>query len=143
MKVFNKALLPVDGSEQAARAVKKAAELAAAGVIENLVLFNVYGTSDVDITKLHNQDKLDQLRAESQELLKKYEAVLQAVGVSCKLKRAGGDPAALILDLIESEDDYDLIIMGSRKLNRFQELVLGSVSDKVTRLVSIPVLIIK
>ena len=67
MKVFNKALLPVDGSEQAERAVKKAAELAAAGVIENLVLFNVYGTSDVDITKLHNQDKLDMLRSRSQE----------------------------------------------------------------------------
>lgn len=143
MKVFNKVLLPVDGSEQAERAVKKAAELAAAGVIENLVLFNVYGTSEVDITKLHNQDKLDMLRAESQELLKRYEAILQAAGVSCKLKRAGGDPAALILDLIESDDEYDLIIMGSRKLNKFKELVLGSVSDKVTRLVSIPVLIIK
>jgi nucleotide-binding universal stress UspA family protein len=49
----------------------------------------------------------------------------------------------LILDVIENSADFDLVIMGSRRLNKFQEFTLGSVSDKVTRLSKVPVLIIK
>jgi nucleotide-binding universal stress UspA family protein len=141
--VFNKALVPVDGSEQSLRAVYKAAELAAAGVISSLVLLNVYDSSKVDITKLHSQDKLDELRAASLELLKKYESMLIEKGVHPRLKRAGGEPSSLILDVVDNDGSYDLIIMGSRKLNKFKELTLGSVSDKVGRLVDIPVLIVK
>lgn len=141
--IFHKALLPVDESEQSHRAVEKAAELAAAGIIENLVLFNVYDSSSVDITKLHNQEKLDELRQNSLALLKKYEGILKEKGITCSLKRGGGDPAALIIDVIDNDGGYDLIIMGSRRLSKFQELAFGSVSDKIARLSSIPVLIIK
>lgn len=143
MAVFKKVLIPVDQSEQAHRAVEKAAELVKEGFIEDLVLFNVYDSAEVDITKLHNQERLDEMRAESLILLKNYEGILKEKGIDCRLKRAGGDPATLILDVLENDGEYDLVIMGSRKLNKFQELVFGSVSDKVTRLVKIPVLIVK
>jgi nucleotide-binding universal stress UspA family protein len=63
--------------------------------------------------------------------------------VEYTLKRAGGDPASLVIDLVENNQYFDLIIMGSRRINKFQELVFGSVSDKVTRLSNVPVLIIK
>jgi nucleotide-binding universal stress UspA family protein len=141
--VFKKVLVAVDDSEQSHRAVAKAAQFAEAGVIENLVLLNVYNSSSVDITKIHNQDKLDELRHNSLVLLKKYEKILNDRNIQCKLKRGGGDPAALVLDVIENDGKYDLVIMGSRRLNKFQELAFGSVSDKIVRLVSIPVLIVK
>jgi len=141
--VFTKVLVAVDDSEQSRRAVEKAAELAQNGLIGSIDLFNVYNTGNVDITKLHNQDRLDELRAESLRILKIYEEMLKEKGISCTLKRAGGDPASLVLDLVENNKDYDLIIMGSRRINKFQELVFGSVSDKVSRLSPIPVLIIK
>lgn len=141
--IFNKALVPIDDSEQSLRAIYRAAELASAGVIKSLVLLNVYDSSKVDITKLHSQDKLDDLRAESLELLQKYESIMIEKGVHPHLKRAGGEPSSLILDVVDNDGSYDLIIMGSRKLNKFKELALGSVSDRVGRLVDIPVLIIK
>lgn len=141
--IFKKVLLAVDDSEQSQRAVEKAADLAQAGIFGNLVLFNVYDSGTIDITKLHNQDKLDELRSESLRILKKYEGILKDKELDCKLKRGGGDPAALILDVLENDEEYDLIIMGNRKLNWFQELAFGSVSDKVTRLSNIPVLIVK
>lgn len=141
--IFKKVLLAVDESEQSHRAVLKAAELAKAGMIGNIILFNVYDSSDVDITKLHNSDKLDELRAESLILLKQYQSILTEQQVECQLKRAGGDPASLILDVVENDKEFDLIILGSRKLNKFKELVLGSVTDKVTRLVDIPVFVVK
>ncbi|MBO8159405.1 universal stress protein [Thermosyntropha sp.] len=141
--IFHKVLLPVDDSPQSENAVQKAIELYQAGIIENLVLFNVYNTGNVDITKLHSSEKLDELRAESLKILEKYEKILSENNIPCTVKKAGGDPAALILDLIENDGQFDLIIMGSRRLNKFQELAFGSVTDKVTRLVSIPVLVIK
>ncbi len=141
--LFHKVLVPVDESEQAMRAVLKAVDLAASGIIGELVLLNVYDNSKVDITKLHNHDKLDELRTESLELLRKYEAVLQEKGVQPRLKRAGGEPSALIMDVIENDGQYDLVIMGSRRLNKFQELAFGSVSDRVCRLVDVPVLVVK
>ncbi|SHH06208.1 Nucleotide-binding universal stress protein, UspA family [Thermosyntropha lipolytica DSM 11003] len=141
--LFHKTLLPVNDSPQSERAVQKAIELYQAGVIDNLVLFNVYDTSGVDITKLHSAEKLDELRAESLQVLEKYQKMLADHNIPCTIKKAGGDPASLILDLIENDGQFDLIIMGSRRLNKFQELAFGSVTDKVTRLVNIPVLVIK
>ena len=53
-----------------------------------------------------------------------------------------GDPASEIIQHVK-KNDYDLLIMGSRGLNLLQEFVLGSVSHKVMKYVSIPVLIVK
>ena len=143
MAVFENVLIPVDDSEQSRRAVEKAAALVQDGFVGKINLFNVYNTGDVDITKLRNQERLDELRTESLRILKMYEDLLKEQGIECTLKRAGGDPASLVIDLVEDNPDFDLIIMGNRRINKFQELVFGSVSDKVTRLITIPVLVIK
>jgi nucleotide-binding universal stress UspA family protein len=143
MAVFENVLIPVDDSEQSVRAVEMAASLVQQGFITNITLFNVYNTGDVDITKLRNQERLDELRAESMRILEMHESTLKGQGIDCSIKRAGGDPASLVIDLVENNKEYDLIIMGNRRINKFQELVFGSVSDKVTRLVRIPVLVIK
>ena len=143
MAVFENVLIPVDDSEQSVRAVEMAASLVQQGFITNITLFNVYNTGDVDITKLRNQERLDELRAESMRILEMHESTLKGQGIDCSIKRAGGDPASLVIDLVENNKEYDLIIIGNRRINKFQELVFGSVSDKVTRLVRIPVLVIK
>ncbi|MDI9481542.1 MAG: universal stress protein [Syntrophomonadaceae bacterium] len=143
MAVFENVLIPVDDSEQSRRAVEKAATLVQEGVVGKITLFNVYNTGDVDITKLRNQERLDELRSESLRILTMYEDLLKEQGIEYTLKRAGGDPASLVIDLVENNQYFDLIIMGSRRINKFQELVFGSVSDKVTRLSNVPVLIIK
>lgn len=141
--IFSKVLVAVDGSEQSSRAVQKAAELALAGMFKKIVLLNVYDTSKVDITKLHSQEKLDQLRSDSADLLRKYEKAMIEKGVHPQIRKAGGEPSALILDMVENDNEFDLIVMGSRRLNKFQELAFGSVSDRVGRLADIPALIIK
>lgn len=141
--IFHKALVTVDDSEQSQRAIEMAIKLAQSGVIKQVILYHVYDNSFVDVTKLHNLERLDAIRAESQALLTDYAQQFLDVGLQPKLKRAGGDPATLIVDLVENDGEFDLVIMGNRRLNQFQKLVLGSVSDRVTRLVEVPVLIIK
>jgi|LSQX01.1.fsa_nt_gb nucleotide-binding universal stress UspA family protein len=140
---FNKVLVAVDGSEQAVRAVDMAVRMAESSIIGSVTLFNVYDSGSVDVRKLHSAEKLDILRENSQALLKEYEKRFTSTGVPCQLKTAGGEAASLILDLVQNSGDFDLIMLGSRKLNKFQEITLGSVSNKVARLVKVPVLIIK
>lgn len=140
---FNKILLAVDNSEQSARAVEMVKRMSKASLLKTIVLFNAYDSGSVDVTKLHSAQKLDELREASTVLLENYVAQLSEAGVTCQVKKAGGDAAPLIIDIVENDPEYDLIIVGSRKLNKFKEITMGSVSDKVTRLVSIPVLVIK
>lgn len=141
--LFNKVLVAVDDSEQSVRAVEMAIKLAKTSVLSSIVLFNVYDSGSIDVTKLHNTQKLDELRAASLALLQNYEKMLAAEGINGQLKKAGGEPASLIIDIVENDSEYDLIIIGSRKLNKFKEIAFGSVSDKITRLVNIPVMVIK
>ncbi|HET6715755.1 MAG TPA: universal stress protein [Nitrososphaeraceae archaeon] len=48
----------------------------------------------------------------------------------------------LILELCDKEK-YDIIVMGSRGMGKFKELVLGSVSNKSVHHSSCPVMIIR
>lgn len=140
---FNKVLIAVDDSEQSARAVDLGVKMAGSSIIGSAILFNIYDSGSIDVTKLHSAEKLDKLRTASLDLLHKYEKLFTAQGLDCQIKSAGGDPAELIMDLIHDSGNFDLIIIGSRRLNKFQEITMRSVSDKVTRLVTVPVLIVK
>ncbi|MHC0551186.1 universal stress protein [Salinicoccus sp. CNSTN-B1] len=51
-------------------------------------------------------------------------------------------PAKEIIKEAELEN-YELVVIGSRGLSRFQEMVLGSVSHKVAKRAEIPVMIVK
>ncbi|HCF50881.1 MAG TPA: universal stress protein, partial [Syntrophomonas sp.] len=53
-----------------------------------------------------------------------------------------GTPERIIINEITARG-YDLVVMGSRGLGTFSGLLLGSVSDRVLRQASCPVLIVK
>ena len=53
-----------------------------------------------------------------------------------------GDPGPMIVEYANKEA-FDLVVIGSRGLNAFQEMVLGSVSHKVVKRVKAPVLVVK
>ena len=54
-----------------------AASLVNRGLSLISLFFNVYNTGDVDITKLRNQERLDELRAESMRILEMHESTLK------------------------------------------------------------------
>ena len=53
-----------------------------------------------------------------------------------------GNPASTILEFSQSEK-YEVIIIGSRGMGQFKELILGSVSSKVISRSSCPILLIR
>jgi len=138
---FRKVLVPVNGSDLSQRVVAKAAELVKLGVIQEVVLLSVWEADEIDYTKLHSAEKEDRFKARAQAVLDAQKAYLDSAGVNAEYVLAGGDPSEVIIEYVQ--EGFDLIVMGSRRINKVQELIFGSVSDRVTRLVDIPILVVK
>ena len=68
-------------------------------------------------------------------------ASLRAAGISCEAVIRFGDPPDEILKLAR-EGGYDLIVMGRRGLGCAAKVLLGSVSDKVVKQASCPVVVV-
>jgi nucleotide-binding universal stress UspA family protein len=62
--------------------------------------------------------------------------------VSIQIMVTQGDPAQVIIELAKAKS-YDLIIMGTRGRTAFQELLIGSVSQKVMHHASGPVMVVR
>lgn len=141
--MFSKILVPVDGSDNSLRAIeyaffliKKAdSSVTAIHVIENPP--TVY----VESQKLLNE-LLSKYRIESAKILDRCKQMAEKNGVKIETIIAEGDAASNITSYA-SKEGIDLIIIGSRGLGRFKEMVLGSVSNKVLHHTKSAVLIVK
>ncbi|MBM2853006.1 MAG: nhaX 2 [Candidatus Nitrosotenuis sp.] len=87
-------------------------------------------------------EQIEELEGNAKEILERYkmEAVKQKVPI--KVFFEIGDPAKIITEIVNKKE-YDLIIMGSRGMSTFKELLLGSVSLKVMHHAKCPVMIVR
>jgi nucleotide-binding universal stress UspA family protein len=86
-------------------------------------------------------------RAEEEEnqgvaLLGKTLEALSTMGIQARAVLKRGDAATEILEFAQ-EESIDLIIVGSRGLSQIRNLLLGSVSSKITHYASCSVLVVK
>ena len=88
------------------------------------------------------REVLDAYKKESQLILSECSGIATRKGLSINTKLLQGNVGSTILDFCEKEK-YGIIIMGSRGMGKFKELVLGSVSSKVIHYSSCPVMIIR
>ena len=72
--------------------------------------------------------------------LEEAEKILAERGVDGETVAAQGDPGDVILSTAK---DADLVVVGSRGLNPFQRLLLGSVSSKVVHRAECDVLVVR
>lgn len=137
-------LVAVDGSENSRRALLEAKEYGEAfgGDITILSVVKPMVPGHYSYLKPPTPEDNEVLENASKFILKEalQEFVDYTGEVEAKLRR--GNPADEILREAE-EEDYDLIIMGSRGLGVFSRSFLGSVSDKVVHHTETDILIIK
>lgn len=136
-----KIAVAIDGSDNALRAAKHAIMLAQHLPEANLKII---------IVADYNKAKDERLLAQSPESLalkrdQKVQPVLalaKSVDVETQVTILKGNPSQEIIKYVH---DYsiDQLVIGSRGLNTFQEMVLGSVSHKVMKHASCPVTIVK
>lgn len=139
--MYNKILVPTDGSEFANNAGKHAiflakvcgAEIIALSVSENHFINGISLNDEMEqLNHLLNE------RCEND--LKTFEDLNnEDVKITSIIKE--GSPARAILD-VALEEDVDLIVIGSSGKSGFDKFILGSVSDKVVNAAKCPVLVV-
>ena len=127
MKVGMKILVAYDGSDNANMALSEAAELARKFSGSIGVLHVCWEESD----------------EESQKLLSGASERLKKTGVRFEVRSERGQNIPRRITRIATEENYDLIAIGSRGLGGAKAWMLGSVSSTVIEEATCPVLIVK
>ncbi|MFS2248667.1 universal stress protein [Bacillus sp. A31] len=141
--MYKKILLAVDGSVHSERSTDHAIQLGKlttdTEVEVELIYVLDYSKSKSEVLHSGSAEALEQAR---RLRLKKIEEKFQTEEFPYKLTMRHGEPGPTIVSYA-NDNHFDLVIIGSRGLNSFQEMVLGSVSHKVAKRVDCPVLIVK
>lgn len=139
--MYKRILVAVDGSENSKRAAQHAANLAA---LNNKAHVEILYVQEVD--KLQTEGKQKKVPAsidnERQQRLLPIKGAFEQPPISHELITKQGEPGSTIVSFA-NRGGFDLVVIGSRGLNTFQEMVIGSVSQKVAKRVNAPVLIVK
>jgi nucleotide-binding universal stress UspA family protein len=152
--MYSQILVPLDGSENAERALPHAQELAqAAGAILHLIQV-VSHSEELDMVRGGGYDFLaaeysQQLAREviaarinrAGEYLKEVAMRLESEGIKAETAVREGAAAENIIQYAQ-EKGIDLIIMGTRGQGGIQRFLLGSTTDRVLRTGHLPVLVV-
>lgn len=139
-----KILLPVDGSDNSSKSVADFIRLLD-GYKEKpeIHLLNVQYPLDGNVSLFINQADIKQYhQEEGLKCLQNTRDLLDQAGIAYQYHITVGDPAEMIVRFAV-EKHYDQIVMGPRGKGNIQGLLLGSVTNKVMQLSSIPVLLVK
>lgn len=141
--MFSKVLVAVDGSDNSFRALDAALLLSEklGSKVTAIHVIEVAPVVHIQSEKLL-RDLVEAYEKEGQHIISKCSEIATKKGLSINSKLLSGDASSVILDFCE-KDKHDIIIMGSRGMGKFKELVLGSVSSKVIHHSSCPVMIIR
>ena len=150
--MFQKILVPTDGSDHAARAVAVASDLAVKYGAELVVLhvMEEIGSSRIppgleSYVEMEHVDVSERAMLEgvANQIVRRAETQAREAGVEAVAHEvAVGSPAPAIVEYVEKHG-VDLIVLGRRGLGRVADLLLGSVSHRVAQLADRACLTIK
>lgn len=150
--MINKILVPIDGSEHSARAIEFALDLATKysatvqllSVAQPIVLDGVSYLTQSFLPPMSTARYIEEMEDIHKKILS--EALKKAresnPNLTITKKLANGRPSEKIIEIAEDEN-FDLIVIGSRGLGGIKEFFLGSVSHRVANDAKCPILIVK
>ncbi|MDQ6900312.1 MAG: universal stress protein [Candidatus Dormibacteraeota bacterium] len=134
-----KILVGYDGSVESKRAVEWAARIAAGDADGTVTVIGVATALELS-PRIRDAEDPAADASVRQTQLDEASALLTAAGVTVQTVMRAGRPAEEILDLAD-EGGFDLIVIGHRGISRAQRFLMGSVSERVVRHASRPVLV--
>lgn len=149
--MFQKILVPLDGSEHSLKALEEAAQLAkiSSGKITLLNVYSVQplimpGTAEgMPILTGAEVSRLAEAAQKSgAKILQDGEQTLRATGVPVEKMVVEGHTVHEIVR-VANEGNFDLIVIGARGISHVKEMFLGSVTDGVIHHAHCAVLVIK
>ncbi len=139
-----KILLPIDGSPAALAAVHHALQLRRAGLPVSFVLVNVQEPSTLyEVVVAHDTEALTDIkRGAGADLLGPAEALLDAADADYESEVAGGEPATLLVELVENYGP-DAVFMGAVGMAEPDADGLGSVALALLQHSPVPVTVVR
>lgn len=136
---LDRIIVAVDGSANSVAALGWATDLALKTGAE-VVAVHALGLLERD-----DQDVVVPSQPHREEVRERFETVwcsqLDQAGVPCRRLLRDGNPVSVILEVAE-EEDADLVVVGSRGLGGYPELLLGSTSTQIAQRSTRPVVIV-
>ncbi|MBU2054995.1 MAG: universal stress protein [Proteobacteria bacterium] len=147
--MYQKILVPLDGSELAENALTQVRNLAGVGGVGEVTLLKVV---EIDLMGLseppHHTRSIDlpALRKahmeRSQKYLEKIQSQLSSEGMKVKTETLEGRPAQTIVDYSQ-KNSMDLIVIATHGYSGMKRLMFGSVALRVLHDCHAPVLLIR
>lgn len=156
MRLFEKILVPLDGSDHSLKALGVAIQIAKKfeGKITLVHVYSVVvatgmmsepgmASAGVPILRATDVSRLiEAARAAGNRILEDGKERVKAEKVEVDALLKEGHTVEEIIS-VSKEGDFDLIVIGARGVSHIREMLLGSVSDAVMHHVSCPVLVVK
>ena len=149
--MFEKLLFPTDFSNDSKKALAYIRKLKEAGTKE-IVVLHVIDQKAINTIELmasasvaKGQDfetRLNELEEDRKKRIEPIVAELKKFGFKVKALILKGVPLREILK-IEKEENPSAIVIGSHGMSSIEEMLIGSVSEKVIRWCKKPVLVVK
>ncbi|MFC6824619.1 universal stress protein [Halopelagius fulvigenes] len=143
MVMYERILVPTDGSEGSDRVVEHAVRLADVHGAAVHALYVVNSGSFAGLPMESSWEGLDEmLRADAEEAVSEVKRVATDAGVPVETSVIEGSPSREIVEYAEREG-CDLVVMGTHGRGGLDRLLLGSVAEKVIRASNVPVLTVR
>ncbi|WP_216828983.1 universal stress protein [Alkalihalobacterium elongatum] len=142
-KNYRNVLVAVDGSEEANVALNKAFDIVKK---DNAQLFIAHVIDTRTFATVEQYDRTVVSRAEgyAKELLNEYKVKAEEAGVTNATTVLDfGSPKVRIAKDIAQKHEIDLIVTGATGLNAVERILIGSVSEAITRNAKCDVLIVR
>jgi nucleotide-binding universal stress UspA family protein len=147
--MYERILVPTDGSDVAQSAVDHAidlatkydAELHALYVADTDAIAYSLGAEQVDRIRQGNFAGMTELRRKAETATGYVAELAEEQGVDVVEHHAGGQPHDMIADYAE-DNDIDLVVMGSHGRAGVRRALLGSVTERTLRSTHVPVLVV-
>lgn len=139
--MYETILVPTDGSEPAGAAVEHAIDLASStgATLHALSIVDSAAYASLDVS---SQSVLDSLEARATEATESIAETAADAGVDTVTEVSVGSPHEQITDYADAVG-ADLIVMGTHGRTGLDRVLLGSVTERVVRGASCPVLTVR
>lgn len=139
--MYQNILLAFDGSQNAVRAAQQAKRLAQANA-QSFITIVYVTTSDEERAEMSYSGSSELVEMERRRKIANIETLFKQQQINCKITMLSGHAGTKIIDFAH-ENNCEVIVVGSRGLNRIQTILLGSVSEYIIKKASCPVLVVK
>lgn len=137
--MYERILVPTDGSAGAQRAFDQAIDLAAT---YGATLHGLYVIEQFYVADIYTEEVEESLKMEGEQALQRLRELAESRGIMPVTELRAGAPHRAILDYVV-DNDIDLIVMGTHGRSGLDRYLLGSITERIVRLSEVPVLTVQ